>query len=48
MNKKQQLTLVRTQSKWNSYTSLKEIQSRAVTLGNDLAVSYKMKLTHTI
>ena len=47
MNKKQQQTLVRTQSKWNSYMLFKEIQSRAVTLGNDLAVSYKMKLTYT-
>ena len=48
MNKKQQQILVRTQSKWNSYTLLKDKQSRAVTLGNDLAVPCKMKLTYTI
>lgn len=48
MNKKQQQVLLWTQSHWNSYTLLEEMQSSAVTLENDLAVSYKMKLTHTI
>ena len=48
MNKKQQQVLGWTQSHWNSHTLPEEMQSSAVTLENDLAVSYKMKLAHTI